>query len=109
MISYSYKLTNTGNVTLVAPFTVSDDKVDGDVPGDADVVGADRVDHLHGELHDQAVRHGRGLDHEPCDGSRCLRRERGQLEPGHADGDHDAVAVVASGQDGDAEDVQRCR
>ena len=35
MISYSYGVTNTGNVTLDGPVTVIDDKASGDVPGAA--------------------------------------------------------------------------
>ena len=33
-IAYSYVLKNIGNVTLAGPFTVTDDKVDRDLPGE---------------------------------------------------------------------------
>ena len=35
VISYSYMVTNTGNVTLPGPFTVTDDKVTVICPADA--------------------------------------------------------------------------
>ena len=53
MISYSYKVTNTGNVTLPGPFTVNDNKVTVTCPADA-VARAGRVDHLHGVAHGDA-------------------------------------------------------
>ena len=57
VISYSYVITNTGNVTLSGPFTVTDDKATGRsaslqqpalAPGD--------VADLHRELHDHPGR-----------------------------------------------------
>ena len=47
VITYSYKVTNTGNVTLPGPFTVSDNKVTVTVRRRR-VAGAGCVDHLHG-------------------------------------------------------------
>jgi uncharacterized repeat protein (TIGR01451 family) len=43
-IVYSYILTNTGNVTLVGPFTVTDDKVTVTVPSTASLAPGDHID-----------------------------------------------------------------
>ena len=48
VISYGYVVTNTGNVTLPGPFSVSDDKATDDMPRDGDA-RAGRVDHMHRE------------------------------------------------------------
>ena len=75
MISYEYKSTNNGNVTLVAPFTVSDDQVHGHLPGNADLAGADRDDHLHRQPHRDAGRRQRRLDHQRRNRARRLRHQ----------------------------------
>ena len=74
VITYTYVITNSGNVTLAQPFTITDDKLGHDhLPGDAGDARADRDDHLHQDLHDQASRRRRGLDHEHCLRARALR------------------------------------
>ena len=53
MITYTYMVTNTGNVTVLGPFTVTDDKVTVTCPP----VGAARarcVAHVHGDAHGDA-------------------------------------------------------
>ena len=56
VISYSYLVTNNGNVTLGGPFTVTDDKATVSLSGDADQPGAGGEHHLHGQLHHHARR-----------------------------------------------------
>ena len=51
VISYSYTLSNSGNVTLAGPVTVTDDKVTVSCP--AGSLAPRCVDDLHGQLHDQ--------------------------------------------------------
>ena len=54
IIHYSYLLTNNTNVTLSAPFAISDDRsTDAGVPGDADERRTWCVDHLHCDVHDR--------------------------------------------------------
>ncbi len=70
VLDYSYTVTNTGNVTLSGPFTVSDDRAtDESCPATA-TTRPGRVDHLHRELHGDPGRHRRGLGDQ--------RRERDQ-------------------------------
>ena len=52
VISYSYTLSNSGNVTLAGPVTVTDDKVTVSCP--AGGLAPRCVDDLHGQLHDHA-------------------------------------------------------
>ena len=51
VISYSYAVKNTGNVTLAGPVTVADDKATVTCPAGGLAPGATI---LHGELHDHA-------------------------------------------------------
>ena len=50
MITYTYMVTNTGNVTLLGQITVTDDKVTRDCPPTA-TLAPGAVDHLHGVAH----------------------------------------------------------
>ena len=50
VITYTYVVTNTGNVTLLGPITVTDDKATDDLPADGDA-RAGCVDHLHRDVH----------------------------------------------------------
>ena len=60
-ISYSYLLTNTGNVTLSGPFTVTDDKATDEACPATPASLAPGERHLHRQLHDHAGRPGRRL------------------------------------------------
>ena len=82
VITYSYTVTNTGNVTLPGPFSVTDDKLrDRRVSGDR-VARPGRVDHLHGEPHHHPGRHRRRVDRE-----RRVRLEwGGDVGAGYRDG-----------------------
>ena len=72
VISYEYKLTNNGNVTLVAPFTVSDDKLSVTCPATPTSLAPGAF--ITCTASHTATAGGRrgGLDHEPCDGSRVF-------------------------------------
>ena len=67
VISYSYVVTNTGNVTLAGPVTVADDKAAVTCPADGEP-GAAGVDDVHGELHDHAGGSGRRVGEEHGEG-----------------------------------------
>ena len=62
VISYSYMVTNTGNVTLTGPFTVTDDKATMTLSGGRP--RPRRVHDLHRDLHDHPGRPGRRLGEE---------------------------------------------
>ena len=64
IIHYSYLVTNTGNVTLTAPFTVADDRsTDEACPATATARTAG-LDHLHRDIHDHPGRSGRWRGHQ---------------------------------------------
>ncbi len=82
VITYTYTVTNTGNVTLPGPFSVTDDKLRDRRVSRYSVARPGRVDHLHGEPHDHAGRHRRRVDRE-----RRVRLEwAGDIAAGNGDG-----------------------
>ena len=80
VISYSYLLTNNGNVTLVAPFTVTDDKATVTCPATPTSLAPGGEHHLHGQLHHHPGRPECGLGEEHGAGARLLRQPAGALE-----------------------------
>ena len=82
-ISYSYLVSNSGNVRLAGPVTVDRRQGDGQLPGPEHVATSTlprsgRVDHLHRDVHDHAGRPEQRLGHEHRHGE----RGRDRLEPG---------------------------
>ena len=65
VVSYSYVVQNTGNITLAGPFTVNDDKV-GAVNCPAGSLAPDATVTCYGLLHDHAGRPGRRLADQHC-------------------------------------------
>ena len=99
IISYSYLLTNSGNVWLKAPFTVTDNKVTVDLPGDDHLAGAGGEHHLHGQLHDHAGRPGRRL------GQRTRRRGTASSAGNPVHSNYDDETVTITRDSGDLEDA----
>ena len=77
VITYTYTVTNTGNVTVLGQISVTDDKVTVVCPPHG-VAGAGRVDHLHGVSHGHAGGSRRGPDRERRLG---LERRRSRRRP----------------------------
>ena len=101
VITYSYVVTNTGNVTVLGQITVTDDKVTVDVPADG-VAGSGRVDHVHGVAYGDAGGPRRGSDREHGVGV----ERRGDVAAGHGDGGRDrGAAAVGREVVGDDEPV----
>ena len=107
VISYSYLVTNTGNVRLAGPVTVADDKATVSCPA-VDTVGNNdgfldpgRVDHLQRELRDHAGRPEQRLGHEHGQG----KRGRDRLERGQGDRQRNPAEDVVVGQVGVAGDL----
>ena len=76
VISYSYLVTNTGNVRLAGPVTVADNKATVSCPavstvGDNDsFLDPGEADHLHRVVHDHAGRPEQRLGHQRGEGER---------------------------------------
>ena len=68
IISYSYLLTNSGNVRLRAPFTVTDNKTTVTCPTTPNQAGSREDHHLHSQLHDHAGRPGCRIGNKPAQG-----------------------------------------
>ena len=102
VISYSYLVTNSGNVTLAGPFTVDDDKATVTCPTDTSLaVGASitcTATYTIGQADLDA-----GLGDEHGDGD----QRHSDVEPGQRDGDGGGEQVAGDREDGDAADV-RC-
>ena len=100
VISYSYLVTNTGNVTLTGPFTVTDDKATDETCPATPTSLAPGASHLHG----QHTHHQADLDAGSVTNVRAAHLQRhGDLADRHRDGDGGADAVADDREDGDAE------
>ena len=101
VISYSYVVTNIGNVRLAGPVTVADDKATVTCPALEHgrerrlVPRSGRVGHLRGLVHDHAGRPERRLGDEHRQGE----RGRHQLTGGQGDRDGHAAAGSAGSAD----------
>ena len=99
MISYSYLVTNSGNVDVVG--AVHGQRRQGDrrgLPGNGEPRPR-RVDHLHGVVHDHPGRPRRRFGDQ-----RRLGLERhDDLADRHRDGDRGAVSGVVDREDGDTD------
>jgi hypothetical protein len=95
-ISYSYVVTNTGNVALAGPVTVTDDKA---------TVVCPPGDDLRRDLHDHPGRPQRRLGDERRPGP----RRRGRLEHRHRDGHRGSEPASQHHQGRDRAELQRGR
>ncbi len=97
VISYSYLVTNSGNVTLSGPFTVSDDKATRrGLPGNGEPRPG-RVDHVHGVVHDHPGRPRFGFG----DQHRLGLERHGDLADRYRDRDRSHGPEARHRQDGD--------
>ena len=106
VISYSYQLTNSGNVTLAGPFTVTDDKAAVTCPPRRRSLRR-TVDDLHGLLHDHPGRFRRGSVTNTATGHGSCNGEPRGLQHRRRDGDGDGGAGpgAVAGQDRGADDL----
>ena len=81
VLSYSFELTNSGNVTLSGPFTVADNRAT-DESCRSRRASPRVLDHLHRDLHRHPGRPRRGLGHEHGDRQRLLRRHDRHVQHG---------------------------
>ena len=106
-ISYSYLVTNTGNVRLAGPVTVADDKATVTLPGrehgrqQRQLPRSGRGRHLHRLLLDHAGRPEQRLGHQRRQGKRGGHR----LERGHRDRHRGAERCPLAGEDGVSVDL----
>ena len=109
VISYSYLVTNNGNVTLSGPFTVSDDKAtDRACPATPTSLAPGASDHLHGQLHASprpTWMRARSTNTARAHGD---RHDAGR-PTATRDGDGGADAGAVDGEDGDPSDLRRGR